>query len=172
MNEMLILVDHKDNEIGIEEKMKVHHAGQLHRAFSIFIFNKQGEMLLQQRASQKYHSGGLWSNACCSHPRTGEEVEQAAHRRLLEELGFDCHLEKLFDFIYKKALCNGLTEHEFDHVFKGEYDNVIQPDPQEVQAYKWISIAELLKDLDQHPDNYTEWFKIALNRVIDAIAKI
>lgn len=120
MPEMLILVDKNDNQIGTEEKIKTHEEGKLHRAFSVFIFNPKGEMLLQKRAKIKYHSGGLWTNACCSHPRVGEILEEAAHRRLREEMGFDCELKKESSFIYNAKLDRGLTEHEFDYVFYRE----------------------------------------------------
>ena len=121
----VILVDVNDRQIGIMEKMKAHQQGSLHRAFSVFIFNKKGEMLLQQRALNKYHSGGLWTNACCSHPLPGEETIAAAKRRLQEELGFEIPVEKVFDFVYKADFDNGLTEHEFDHVYVGEFEGKI-----------------------------------------------
>lgn len=165
MNEMVILVDENDNEIGTEEKITAHEKAKLHRAFSVFIFNLSGEMLLQQRARSKYHSGGLWTNACCSHPRPGEDIEQAAHRRLKEEMGFDCPLKKVFHFIYKTELDHGLNEYEFDHVFIGKYDGSINPDPQEVENFKWISMADLKNEIDILPERYTVWFKIALNEI-------
>ena len=166
MSEMVILVDEQDNQIGTEEKIRAHEMAQLHRAFSIFIFNTSGEMLLQQRARSKYHSGGLWTNACCSHPRPGEDIEQAAHRRLEEEMGFDCVLKKVFHFIYKVELDHGLTEHEFDHVFVGKYIGPINPNPQEVENFKWISIDDLKSDIAHRPEHYTVWFKIALNEIL------
>lgn len=166
MDELIILVDEQDNEIGFIEKMKAHETEQLHRAFSIFIFNSKGEMLLQQRADSKYHSGGLWTNACCSHPRKGESLEQATHRRLSEELGFDCPLKPAFTFIYKAELDKGLTEHELDHVFIGTYDGAIQPNPDEVKSVKWMLPDELQRDLKTNPNNYTVWFKIAFERVL------
>lgn len=131
----IILVDKDDNEIGKGEKMAVHLAGQLHRAFSIFIFNSQGEMMLQRRASTKYHSPGLWTNACCSHPRPGESLEQAAKRRLKEEMGFECDLQKVFSFIYK-AKVEDLTEHEFDHVFIGKFDQEPVLNKEEADGWK------------------------------------
>ncbi len=166
MNELVILVDENDKEIGTGEKMKTHKEGKLHRAFSIFIFNSKGEMLLQKRAKSKYHSGGLWSNACCSHPRPGEELEQAAHRRLKEEMGFDCDLQKAFHFVYKTNLDNDLTEHEFDHVFIGEYDEEVEINPNEAEDFKWVIIASLKEDVEKNPENYTVWFKIALREVL------
>lgn len=166
MSELVILVDENDKEIGTGEKMKTHKEGKLHRAFSIFIFNSKGEMLLQKRAKSKYHSGGLWSNACCSHPRPGEELEQAAHRRLKEEMGFDCELQKAFHFVYKTNLDNDLTEHEFDHVFIGEYDGEVEINPNEAEDFKWVIIDSLKEDVEKNPENYTVWFKIALREVL------
>ncbi len=164
--EYVILVDKNDQPIGEMEKMEAHEKGLLHRAFSVFLFNKKGEMLLQQRAFSKYHSGGLWTNACCSHPRKGELTLEAAHRRLEEEMGFDCEIKKAFDFIYKSKLDNNLTEHELDHVFLGEYEGHIIPNPDEVESYKYISIPELAKDVKENAANYTEWFKICLEEVL------
>jgi len=166
MEEKIILVDEKDNEIGAEEKIKTHQEGKLHRAFSIFVFNSQSELLLQRRAEDKYHSGGLWTNTCCSHPREGEELEDAVHRRLQEELGFDCELKEAFSFIYRKEFDNGLTEHELDHVFVGECEAEPNPDPAEVSEWKWITLDGLNKDIKENPDNYTYWLKVALDKVI------
>ena len=135
MTHEVILVDEQDQEIGVMEKMEAHRQGLLHRAFSVFIFNEKGEMLLQQRSLDKYHSGGLWTNACCSHPRPGEDIQRAAQRRLHEELGFVTSIEEIFDFIYKSPFDNGLTEHEFDHVFIGVYDDVIEPNQKEVKDF-------------------------------------
>lgn len=165
MKEMVILVDENDNEIGIEEKIKAHQDAKLHRAFSIFIFNSKGEMLLQQRSCGKYHSACLWTNATCSHPRPGEKIEQAAHRRLKEEMGFDADLHKAFDFIYKAKFDHGLTEHEFDHVFTGQYDGPIILNSDEAEDYKWVHLEALKKDLNHNPDDYTVWFKIAFEKV-------
>ncbi len=166
MTEFVVLVDEHDNEIGIEEKMKAHQGAKLHRAFSIFIFNLKGEMLLQQRARDKYHSGCLWTNATCSHPRPGENIEQAAHRRLFEEMGFDTELKKTYHFIYKAEFDQGLTEHEFDHVFIGQYDGPINLNYEEADDYKWIDLETLQKDLKANPDKYTVWFKIAFDKVL------
>ncbi len=166
MNEMVILVDKNDKEIGTEEKIKTHKEGKLHRAFSIFIFNSKGEMLLQKRAKSKYHSGGLWSNACCSHPRPGENLEQATHRRLKEEMGLDCDLQKAFHFVYKTNLDNNLTEYEFDHVFIGEYDGEVKINQNEAEDFKWVSIDALKEDVEKTPENYTVWFKTALSEVL------
>ena len=140
-NDKVILVSEHDDMVGIMDKMEAHKQGLLHRAFSIFIFNTKGEMLLQQRAISKYHSGGLWTNACCSHPMPGEKTKDAAQRRLMEELGFETPVEKIFDFVYKASFENGLTEHEFDHVFAGEYEGKLNINPDEVNdvCYKEIS---------------------------------
>lgn len=162
----VILVDEQDNAVGTMAKLEVHQKALLHRAFSVFIFNSNNEMLIQQRAFTKYHSPGLWTNACCSHPRPGEETQAAANRRLLEELGFSTSLQKAFAFTYKAAFDNGLTEHEFDHVFTGQYDGTIVPDPAEVCDFKYIPIPMLQADVNLNPDQYTEWFKIALPRLI------
>jgi isopentenyl-diphosphate Delta-isomerase len=163
--EKVILVDESDNQVGLMEKMEAHRKAVLHRAFSVFIFNRKGEMLLQQRALQKYHSGGLWTNACCSHPRPGEETLQAANRRLAEELGFTTPLEKIFDFIYQAEFENGLTEYEFDHVYTGVYDEEIQPDKNEVKDYCFKSMDEIRESLETHPQKYTAWFRIAFQKV-------
>ncbi len=164
--DQVILVDRDDNPIGVGEKTATHQRGTLHRAFSIFIFNPAGHMLLQQRAHHKYHSGGLWSNACCSHPRPGEETQKAAHRRLQEEMGFDCPLEEVFQFIYRAELDNDLIEHEYDHVLVGVYDGQVTPNPNEVAAYQWVEVEALQRDVQTHPDRYTVWFKQVLDRVV------
>jgi len=169
--QLVVLVDENDKEIGVEEKIKAHREGRLHRAFSIFIFNSKGEMLLQQRARHKYHCGGLWTNACCSHPRPGESLNDAVHRRLKEEMGFDCELKEIFSFIYYVEFDNGLKEHEFDHVFIGLFDGEVKPNPDEVQDFKWVKIEELVKDIASNPDKYTYWFKLALPRVLEIAEK-
>jgi isopentenyl-diphosphate Delta-isomerase len=162
----VILVDEQDNPVGTAEKMQAHYnGGSLHRAFSVFIFNRQGEMLLQQRAMEKYHSGGLWTNACCSHPQPGEETRDAALRRLSEELGFTTPVTKIFDFLYKAEFDNGLTEHEFDHVFVGQYDGPIPFNPDEVMDYCYKHIREIRNNLDTHPGKYTAWFHLAFPRI-------
>ena len=166
MKEFVILVDKSDSLLGSEEKITAHKQAKLHRAFSIFIFNSKREMLLQQRAKDKYHSAGLWTNACCSHPRPGENTEDAAHRRLKEEMGFDCKLEKAFHFIYKTAFDHGLTEHELDHVFIGQYEGSIVPNPDEVDAYKWIDIENLKMEIKENPGMFTSWFKIAFDEIL------
>jgi isopentenyl-diphosphate Delta-isomerase len=165
MAEMVILVDEKDNQLGLEEKMKAHEEARLHRAFSIFAFNGKGETLLQRRALSKYHSGGLWTNTCCSHPRQGESVLDAAHRRLREELGFDCEMEEIASFIYEAKLDHGLTEHELDHVVIGKYKGEkIALNPEEVDSVRWITIENLKKEMSANPELFTEWFKIAFKK--------
>ncbi len=166
MQERVILVDRLDREIGTEEKLKAHHEGKLHRAFSIFIFNAKGELLLQKRAETKYHSGGLWTNTCCSHPRLGEAYHDAARRRLNEEMGFDCELTELFSFIYYIKLENNLFEHELDHVFVGRYNRQPIPNPDEVDDWKWMNIDTLKRDIGENSNHYTHWFKLILNRAL------
>ena len=164
MSEQIILVDENDNEIGSGEKLEVHQNAQLHRAFSILIFNSQGELLIQQRATDKYHCPGIWANTCCSHPRVGESVLEAAHRRLLEEMGFDCPLEEKDSFVYKAVFDNGLTENEFDHVLIGKYDGQIAINPKEVGDSQWISLEELKKDIAENTTKYAPWFKIIIEK--------
>ena len=167
--EEIILVDENDNPIGFETKLKAHeNGGKLHRAFSIFVFDAAGRMLLQRRAKKKYHFGGLWTNACCGHPRKGEKLEDAARVRLQEEFGFDTGVEEIFDFLYRASDAkSGLTEYEFDHVFCGEFNGEPRPNPDEIDDWKWVGLAELLVDLKNDPHQYTPWFKIALPRVIE-----
>jgi isopentenyl-diphosphate delta-isomerase len=165
--EEVILVNETDRQIGVMEKMEAHEKGILHRAFSVFIFNDKDEMLLQQRAMVKYHSAGLWTNACCSHPRPGEETLSAAQRRLKEELGFAAPIHKIFDFTYKASFENGLTEHEFDHVFVGRYNDVILPDPAEVSDYSFQSMDHISQSLHSEPAKYTAWFHIAFPKVYE-----
>ena len=161
----VILVNEQDVEIGRMEKLEAHQKAILHRAFSVFIFNKKGEMLLQQRARNKYHSAELWTNACCSHPSPGEETMTAANRRLVEEMGFSTPLTKIFEFTYKSHYENGLTEHEFDHVYSGTFDGAIKPDPDEVKDYCFKSLDEIEATLISHPSKYTSWFHIAFPRL-------
>ena len=164
--EKIILVDKQDNKIGVGEKLKVHQEGKLHRAFSIFIFSSKGEMLIQQRAKTKYHSPGLWSNACCSHPRPSETLEKATERRIKEEMGFLCELKEIFSFIYQAKIGN-LIEYEFDHIFVGKFDGNPKPSKEEVESWKWINQKELKKDTKENPKKYTYWLKIILNRVLE-----
>lgn len=164
--EQLILVNENDEPIGTMEKMEAHrNGGQLHRAFSVFVFNSQKKILLQQRSPEKYHSGGLWTNTCCSHPYPNEETVAAATRRLQQEMGFSTPLYKAFEFIYKTEFANGLTEHEYDHVLIGHYDGPVKPNPAEVGNYCYQSIEEIKAGLQLRPGNYTEWFKIAIPRL-------
>lgn len=163
----VILVDEQDTPVGSCEKMEAHQRGLLHRAFSVFIFNAKGEMLLQQRAEAKYHSGGLWTNACCSHPALGEDTESATHRRLVEEMGFDTPVQKIFDFVYKAEFDNGLIEYEFDHVFVGHYDGIIAFNKDEVQDYCYKPIQEIALTIEQRPALYTAWFKLAFPRIAE-----
>ncbi len=166
IEERVVLVDELDNPIGTLEKLEAHLLGKLHRAISIFLFNDQGQMLLQQRAFSKYHSGGLWTNTCCSHPRPGEATLDAAIRRLNEEMGICCKLDKVLDFTYKTTLDNNLIEHEFDHVFVGRFNGEPLLNPDEAASWKWIDVEELLQDVATHPEHYTSWFKIILDRVL------
>ncbi|MEG0188808.1 isopentenyl-diphosphate Delta-isomerase [Algoriella sp.] len=169
MKEFVVLVDQDDQKLGLMEKQQAHVAGLLHRAFSVFVFNSNGELMIQQRAASKYHSPTLWTNTCCSHPRDNETYEQAAHRRLQEEMGFDCDLEFKFSFIYKAHLDNNLTEHELDHVFIGTFDEEPQLNPDEVMAYRWVDLMDLKKDIEKNPQNYTAWFKIIFENYVSYI---
>jgi isopentenyl-diphosphate delta-isomerase len=165
--EEIILVDKNDKPVGFEEKIKAHeNGGKLHRAFSIFIFNSKGDMLLQLRSVKKHHFGGLLTNACCSHPRKGEELKDAVHRKLKQEFGFDADLAEKFSFVYKATdEKSGLTEHEFDHVFVGKFDGKPNPNPEEIDDFNWISMANLKKDVAANPEKYTPWFSIALKKL-------
>lgn len=165
--ELILLVDEEDRELGYEEKLKVHEKALLHRAFSIFIFNSKEEMLLQKREKGKYHSPGLWTNSCCSHQRKGETLEDAIHRRLQEEMGFDTELKERFTFIYRAEFDNTLTEYELDHVFTGVYEGSIKPNPSEVEDYRWISLEKLKKELKEQPETYTYWFKASIDKLFD-----
>lgn len=163
--EEVILVNEQDQQIGIMEKMAAHIVPRLHRAFSIFIFNSKGELLLQQRALTKYHSPGLWTNTCCSHPKNGETLEQATARRLMEEMGVRCEMHEVFTFIYKAPVGLGLTEHEFDHVWFGRSDDTPVINTEEVAAFKYMSLDDIAEDLQARPELYTEWFKISFEAV-------
>ena len=163
--QQVILVNEQDEPIGTMEKIEAHKKGLLHRAFSIFIFNRKGELLLQQRAVNKYHSGGLWTNSCCSHPQPGEETLVAAQKRLEEEMGFITHLEKIFDFVYKAEFNNGLTEYEFDHVFAGEYDGQVEYNKEEVMDYCYRSLQEVRSSLQEHPQKFSTWFQLAFPKI-------
>ncbi len=172
VEELVILVDEQDNQIGLMPKMEAHEKAQLHRAFSIFVFNDDGELLLQQRASNKYHSPLLWTNTCCSHQRDGETSLEAGKRRLQEEMGFVCDLEEVFWFVYKAPFDNGLTEHELDHVMVGKFNGNPFVNKEEVAAYKWMSMEAVKSELENQPTLYTAWFQIIFkeyyNRLIQA----
>jgi len=168
--EKVILVNRQDEVLGLMEKMEAHRTGSLHRAFSIFIFNDKKELLLQQGALEKYHSGGLWTNSCCSHPRQGETVIEAGNRRMIEELGCDTELKREFSFIYRAELDQGLTEHELDHVLIGNYNELPEFNKEEVMAVKYVPLHELENDIMLKPDEYTEWFKIIFQKVKNLIA--
>ncbi|MBU1032338.1 MAG: isopentenyl-diphosphate Delta-isomerase [Patescibacteria group bacterium] len=156
---MINLVNEQGNRIGAIDKLEAHVKAKLHEAFSIFIFNSKNELLLQQRAKEKYHSGGLWSNTVCSHAEVGEDLSDATQRRLKEEMGFTTPTNEIFSFVYRSDYENGLTEHEFDHVFIGYYDDQPTPDPEEVMDYKWMDMDDLKEDIRKNPDHYTTWFR-------------
>lgn len=161
----VILVDEQDNDIGVMEKLQAHQQGLLHRAFSVFIFNDKEELLVQQRALSKYHSAGLWTNTCCSHPRPNETIKDAANRRLFEEMGISCDLKIKTNFIYKTSFDNGLTEHEYDYVLVGYTNQNPQINKEEVENFKWMSILDIKNDIISNQNQYTSWFKIALEKV-------
>ena len=169
--EKVILVDKNDNQIGFMPKLEAHQKGVLHRAFSIFIFNNKYELLLQKRASSKYHSGGLWTNTCCSHPRQDEDILDAANRRLIEEMGIETILRKVYEFTYKAELDNDLTEHEFDHVFYGVYNEDPEINSDEADDFKWIDMDSLYEDIKKNGDIYTVWFKIAFEYFYNYLKK-
>lgn len=160
MQEQVILVDTNDQKIGLMEKIEAHEKALLHRAFSVFIFNDKGELMLQQRAASKYHSPLLWTNTCCSHQRDGESNVEAGRRRLQEEMGFVTDIKEVFSFIYKAPFDNGLTEHEFDHVMIGNYEGAPNLNMEEAASYKWVLLADVKKSIEESPEIYTEWFKI------------
>ena len=166
MDNDVILVDEHDVAIGAEEKLAAHRQGLLHRAFSVFVFNSKGELLLQKRAEGKYHSAGLWSNTCCSHPAPGEDTLVGAHRRLQEEMGFDCELQPAGHLLYKTTFDNGLIENEYDYIFIGSYDGDIHADPREVSEWKWVAPDALKDDTKNEPVAYTHWLKLVLEDVL------
>lgn len=171
MEEQVILVNERDEPIGLMGKMEAHEKGLLHRAFSVFIFNSKQEVLLQQRASCKYHSPNLWTNTCCSHPRACETNLQAGERRLQEEMGMQVPLEEVFSFIYKAPFDNGLTEHELDHILIGYYNNSPIINPDEVSSWRWESPKNIKADITKHPHQYTEWFKIIFDKFYNQISQ-
>ncbi|SFT16388.1 isopentenyl-diphosphate delta-isomerase [Mucilaginibacter polytrichastri] len=162
-----MIVDTNGRMIGTMDKMAAHKTGMLHRAFSVFIFNSKGQLLLQQRALNKYHSGGLWTNTCCSHPRLGEMTLTAAHRRLQEEMGMDCELTEMFQFSYRHEFENGLIENEYDHVFMGICDQLPVPEPAEVADFKYVDADQLMFELLERPELYTAWLKICFEQVLN-----
>jgi isopentenyl-diphosphate Delta-isomerase len=163
----VILVDEKDRKIGTGEKIKAHKEGKLHRAFSVFIFNDKKELLLQKRATDKYHSPDLWSNTCCSHPEKEDkkDIIKEAEKRLKEEMGFECSLEEKFCFIYKAELGKNMIEHEYDHVLFGQYNRNPNPNPEEVSDWKWVSLSSLKQDVKKNPEKYTPWLMLILDRI-------
>ncbi|RKS53856.1 isopentenyl-diphosphate delta-isomerase [Gillisia mitskevichiae] len=169
--EKVILVNQKDEPIGLMPKMEAHEKGLLHRAFSVFIFNEKNELMLQQRALSKYHSPGLWTNTCCSHQREGETNIEAGKRRLQEEMGFTADLEDTISFIYKAPFDNGLTEHEFDHILVGNFNEEPMLNPEEAEAWKWMGLEEVSEDMENNPGVYTEWFKIIFDKYYQSIKR-
>ncbi len=169
--EYVILVDTADRELGTMEKMEAHEKAILHRAFSVFIFNDRGELMLQQRAAHKYHSPLLWTNTCCSHQRQRESNIEAGKRRLREEMGFEVDLDEKFYFVYKAEFDNGLTEHELDHVMVGYYNGEPTINLEEVASWKWINMEVLQQDMKDHPQDYTAWFKIIFDRFVEFLTK-
>jgi len=165
MEQQVILVNEQDEVQGAAGKMEAHSKGLLHRAFSVFVFNRKGEMLLQRRSLDKYHSGGLWTNTCCSHPLPGEKTLAAARRRMNEEMGFDANLEKVFDFVYRADFDNGLTEYEFDHVFVGEYNGEIEVNADEVMDWCYKGMDQIAHSLKNDPQQYTAWFRLAFPKI-------
>ena len=170
--EKVVLVDRNDNPIGLMSKLEAHEKGVLHRAFSVFILNKKGQLMLQRRALDKYHSPGLWTNTCCSHPRESEGTIEAGVRRLKEEMGFTTPLMPMFSFIYKSKFDNGLTEHEFDHVLLGYYDKQPFINKIEVSDWKWMSLDKIILEIKNKPEDFTVWFKIIFERFYNHLYKI
>ncbi|MCC3701337.1 isopentenyl-diphosphate Delta-isomerase [Rouxiella badensis] len=160
--ERLILVDEQDNKVGVGTKMQVHLQGALHRAFSVFIFDSQGRLMLQQRASGKYHSGGLWTNSCCGHPRPGESNLAASTRRLYEEMGFHCELQEVDQILYRVDVSNGLVENEFNHTFIGLFERTPELNPEEAEGWQWISVPDVFTAVEQDSSRFTAWFKVIL----------
>lgn len=173
VEEKVILVDECDKEIGLADKLDAHRRGELHRAFSIFVFNGKKELLLQQRAAVKYHAANLWANTCCGHPRSDERLGDAANRRLREELGFDCELKEAFSFIYKVKLDNEMWEHEFLHVFIGirnDENDEISPNPEEAQNVRWADIATIKREMRESPEIFAPWFPLSFEKMAESFA--
>jgi isopentenyl-diphosphate Delta-isomerase len=166
VEEEVVLVDENDREIGTAPKLRAHRDGALHRAFSVFLFNSRDEVLLQRRADDKYHSGGLWSNTCCSHPRPGENTDDAAHRRLQEEMGLEVPLIPVFAFTYRSGFADGLWEHEYDHVYVGRTDADPEPNPEEVAGWRWASVEEVTREMERDPDRFTVWFREPFEEIV------
>lgn len=166
MSAQVVLVNAHDEPVGLADKLEAHEQGWLHRAFSVFVFDPEGRLLLQQRNVNKYHSGALWSNTCCSHPHPEEPVAEAAQRRLQEEMGFRCALEPAFTFTYRAVLSDTMIEHEYDHVFIGQGTPAVSPNADEVQDWRWVAPNELMADIAAHPEHYTAWFRMAIERVL------
>jgi isopentenyl-diphosphate delta-isomerase len=167
-DDAVILVDDRDNPLGTASKLDAHRGdGLLHRAFSVFVFDSARRLLIQKRSAAKYHFAGVWANTCCSHPRPGESVEEAAHRRLREEMGFDCALVKRFSFVYRAVSPNGMVEHELDHVLTGTFPGVVVPNPNEVQEWEWVAPSLLFRDTVERPDKFAPWFRLALPRLVE-----
>jgi len=169
--EQVILVNERDEQIGLMPKIEAHEKAVLHRAFSVFVFNDKDELMLQQRAADKYHSPLLWTNSCCSHQRDGESNLEAGKRRLQEEMGFVCELKEVTSFIYKAPFDNGLTEHELDHIMIGYYNENPIINKEEVESFKWMTVEEVKSDMLLHPEIYTEWFKIIFEKYYSFISK-
>lgn len=169
--ELVILVDENDRQVGLMPKMEAHEKALLHRAFSVFVFNDQNQLMIQRRAAHKYHSPGLWTNTCCSHQREGETNIEAGKRRLMEEMGFTTSLTENISFIYKAPFDNGLTEHEYDYILLGDYNDEPDINPDEVSEWKWMSLEDIEKDMKVHPEQYTEWFKIIFDKFYNQIER-
>ena len=170
MEEKVILVNENDEQIGLMEKIEAHEKALLHRAFSVFVYNDKNEVMIQQRALSKYHSPGLWTNTCCSHQKEGETNVEAGKRRLMEEMGFQTDLKEVTSFIYKAPFDNGLSEHEYDYILVGLYNEEPKINPDEVASWKWMSLEDIKKDINNHPEKYTAWFKIIFDKYYNFIS--
>lgn len=170
MEEKVILVNENDEQIGLMEKIEAHEKALLHRAFSVFVYNDKDEVMIQQRALSKYHSPGLWTNTCCSHQKEGETNVEAGKRRLMEEMGFQTDLKEVTSFIYKAPFDNGLSEHEYDYILVGHYNEEPKINPDEVASWKWMSLEDIKKDMNNHPEKYTAWFKIIFDKYYNFIS--
>jgi isopentenyl-diphosphate delta-isomerase len=167
--ERVVLVNEQDKAIGIEDKIRAHMLGALHRAFSVFVVNSAGQLMMQKRAATKYHSRNLWSNTCCGHPRPEETIAHASRRRLREEMGFELNLKEVFSFVYRANLEDGLIENEYDHVLVGFFEGVPKPDPAEISEWRWVDLEEVSGDLKKNSENYTYWFRISFERFLAVI---